>query len=297
MASGNVTVTTAANFIPEVWTEPIDDFAKAAKRLISRVRDVSELVPAGTKIGDTIHIPRISEESTQTVTADTALSYKTFTDPKTDLSIDQHKAVPKRLEDIALIQANVDLLIPYAESMAYAWMKTAETFVADLLQTVSAHDITLSSDNQVTSAELLEGEQNLLDEDYQVDMIREAGQLWVYSSPAVRQFMKGLAIFTDYDKTGQPGTGYTGAFDKVYGIPIISSTDWDSAGTTGEEGATLFARNGLLFAMQQNMTIEYARGTAAGFLADIIVVSGIYGAALAYGAADSTQPTVNFNNP
>ncbi len=297
MPAGNVTPTTAANFIPEIWTGPIDDFARVAKRLLFRVRDVSELMDGSVQKGDTIHVPRISEETVQTVTSNVALTFNATTDPKTDLLINQHKAVAKRIENIAQVQANMNLVEMYASPMAYALVKHIETFIADLLQTSTAHDVSLTTDNQMTAAEFREGEQNLMDEDWDLDMMHETDSIYLYSSPAIKQFLKGLGVFTDFDKTGSPGTGLTGRFSQVYGTLTVASTDWDSAGTTGEEAATLFSRLAAMVAMQQSPNVKGSDAHAAGFLGTNVTIDAIYGAVLSYPAADSTSPIVNFNNP
>lgn len=296
--AGNVTITTAAVFIPEVWAEPIDNFHKAAKRLTMRVRDVSELMPAGAVQGDTIHVPRVSAETVQTVTPNTSLTFKTNTDPETTLNIDQHKAVAKRIEDMATIQAHTSLLIPYVQSMVYGWHKNTEAFVAAILQTATAHDVSLTTDNQLTAAEFRNGEQNLMDQEYDIDLARAMGQLSFYSSAAIKQYLKGLGVFVETDKTGvAPGAGITGEIAKAYGTPLTNSTDWGSAGTTGEEGATLFDRTAVLFAMQQNLTLEHSRAHAAGVLGDNVTVSGIFGGTLTFPAANANGLIVNFNNP
>lgn len=295
--AGNVTGTTAANLIPEHWSQAIPDYAQASKRLISRVRDVSTLVPAGISQGDAVNVPRIAEESVQTVQSDVALTFGVNTEATTKLLIDQHIAVPKRIEDFAAVQANASLMDLYLGGMVYAWVKNSETFAADILQTATAHDVSLATDNQMTAAEFRSGEQNLMDEDYDLDELRDRGDLFMYSSPAIKQHLKGLGVFTDYDKTGEKGVGSTGRFGQAYGTPIISSTDWDSAGTTGEEGATLFARNSVLFAMQQNLQVRAESALPGGFLGTIVVVSGIFGAKLAYPVGSAVAPVANFNNP
>ena len=49
----NVTVTTGANFIPELWSSAILDYAERAFSLRDKVSDFSSMVAGG---GDTLHI-------------------------------------------------------------------------------------------------------------------------------------------------------------------------------------------------------------------------------------------------
>lgn len=301
MATGNVTVTTAANFIPECWMEPMLDYAERALGIRRRVMDAYSLAispPASLKKGDILHVPRISEETASAKLANTAVSFTTTTDPKTDVTIDQYSYVAKRVEDIAEIQANAGLLEAYVKAMIYGVEKKIENYVAvTLLQAATGHDVTLTTDNQVTAAEFRTAEQNLMDEGYSIDQWKTLDELFFYSDPAVHQYLKGLGTFTDYEKTGvAPGAAVTGIMQVVYGVPSVVSTDWDSDGTTGNEEATLFHRSGVLLAVQKEPKLELGRNLQQ--LSDEMVYSVIYGGALTCGgAADSTLPVVNFNSP
>ena len=148
----------------------------------------------------------------------------------------------------------------------------------------------------MTAAEFRTGEQNLMDEGYSIDMMKSMDELYLYGDAALMQFLKGLGTFTDYDKTGvSPSGTVQNRTQVVYGVPNFDSTDWDGTGTTGFEEATLFHKSAVLFAVQQEPKLELGRNLQQ--LSDEIVYSVLYGGSLAYGAADSTGPVVNFNSP
>ena len=94
----NVTTTTAANFIPEVWRDAILDYAERNFRLRNQVTDISDAIE-----GDTIHVPRVSEETAAAKSADTAVTYSAQTDGETQVSMDQHHYEAKRIEDIVRV--------------------------------------------------------------------------------------------------------------------------------------------------------------------------------------------------
>jgi len=301
VATGNVTAATAANFIPEKWMEPMLDYAQRAMGIRRRVMDAYELAidpPDRMKEGDILHCPRISEETASTKSANTAVSFTTFTDPVTDVTINQHAYVAKRIEDIAEIQSNLNLLETYVSAMAYGVEKNIEAYVAvTLLQEATGHDVSLTTDNQCTAAEFRTGEQNLMDEGYNIDGWKDRGELSFYSDAAIHQYLKGLGTFTDYQITGREPSGtVTGKMQVVYGVPVFVSTDWDGDGTTGNEEATLFHRSAVLLAVQQEPKFEVGRNLQQ--LSDEIVYSILYGGSLSSGgAADSTLAAVNFNSP
>jgi hypothetical protein len=60
MADGNVTKTTAANFIPEMWREAILDYAERKFVLRNQVTDMSSMLAGG---GDILQIPKVDEET------------------------------------------------------------------------------------------------------------------------------------------------------------------------------------------------------------------------------------------
>ena len=97
----NVTPTTAAKFIPEVWKDAILDYAERAFRIRNQVTNVSDLVS-----GDTVHVPRVSEETAAAKSAGTAVTYSANTDGEASISIDQHAYEAKRIDDIVRVQSS-----------------------------------------------------------------------------------------------------------------------------------------------------------------------------------------------
>ena len=60
MADGNVTKTTAANFIPEMWRDAILDYAERKFVLRNQVQDFSSMLAGG---GDILNIPKVAEDT------------------------------------------------------------------------------------------------------------------------------------------------------------------------------------------------------------------------------------------
>ena len=143
----NVTVTTGANFIPEMWSGAILDYAEAQFSLKDRVTDFSSMLAGG---GDTLHIPKVTEETAASKSADTAVTYSANTDGKIDLSVDQHHYEAKRIEDIVKVQESADLFSMYARSMGYAIAKKVENYIAvDTIQSATGNDTALGDRKSV----------------------------------------------------------------------------------------------------------------------------------------------------
>ena len=94
----NVTVSTGAKFLPEVWKDAILDYAERNFRIRNQVTNVSDLAN-----GDTVHVPRISQETAAAKSADTAVTYSAQTDGEASISINQHAYEAKRIEDIVRV--------------------------------------------------------------------------------------------------------------------------------------------------------------------------------------------------
>ena len=106
MADGNVTTTTAASFIPEMWRDAILDYAERQFQLRNQVLDFSSMLADG---GDILNIPKVTEETAAAKSAGSAVTYTNNTDGVIQLAVDQHHYEAKRIEDIVRVQESADL--------------------------------------------------------------------------------------------------------------------------------------------------------------------------------------------
>lgn len=281
----NVTTTTAAAFIPDLWADAIKAYAERAFRIKPLVRDYSSLV-AGS--GDSIKIPKVSEETAAAKAADTAVSYTANTDGSTTISLNQHFYEAKRIEDIAATQSQADLFSAYAETMGYALAKKVENYLAvDVIQSATGNDVSLSADNTITAAELRSGLVKLWD----AGVDTTSGNVYMMASPEAYKSLLGLEEFSSALRRGDgQNPVVSGALGMVYGIPVFVSTDWDDDGGTGDETASLFTRDSVAFASQIEPRVQAAYDI--DHLANSVVADTLFGASLVH-----DNQVVNFNNP
>jgi len=286
----NVTTTTAANFIPEMWRDAILDYAERKFQLRNQVLDFSSMLAGG---GDILNIPKVAEETAAAKAADTAVTYSANTDGVIQLPVDQHQYEAKRIEDIVRVQESADLFNAYARSMGYAIAKKVENYLAvDILQAATGNDVTLAADNAPTTAEIRTGLQKLLDANYDYT----DGDTFFYASPALYMNLMGLGDFTEAQKRGDGvGPNVTGNIMNIYGMPVFASTDWDDDGGTGDETGTVFNRNGIYFAQQVAPRVQSAYDI--DHLATSVVADVLFGAVLSHAASSTALPVVNFVNP
>jgi hypothetical protein len=290
MADGNVTTTTAANFIPEMWRDAILDYAERQFQLRNQVLDFSSMLADG---GDILNIPKVTEETAAAKGAGSAVTYTNNTDGVIQLSVDQHHYEAKRIEDIVRVQESADLFGAYAKSMGYALAKKVENYLAvDILQSATGNDTALSSDNVFTTALIRTGLQKLLDAGHDYT----DGEHYFYCSPATYMSLLSLGDFSEAQKRGDAeNPNVSGRIINAYGLEVYPSTDWDDDGGSGDETATIFNRNSVYFAQQVAPRVQSSYDI--DHLATSVVADVLFGAALSHAANSTSLGVVNFTNP
>ena len=288
MADGNVTITTAANFIPEMWRDAILDYAERKFQMRNQVLDFSSMLSSG---GDILNIPKVTEETAAAKSANTAVTYTNNTDGVIQLAVDQHHYEAKRIEDIVRVQESADLFNAYAQSMGYALAKKVENYLALLVQGATGNDVSLSTDNTFTTALIRSGLQKLLDAGHDYT----DGEHYFYCSPAAYMSLLSLGDFTEAQKRGDAENPLaSGRIINAYGLEVYASTDWDDDGGSGDETATIFNRNSIYFAQQLAPRVQSSYDI--DHLATSVVADVLFGAALSHAADSTAMGIVNFNN-
>ena len=289
MATGNVSTTTAAVFIPELWRDAILDYAERKFELRNQVMDFSSELPSG----DVLHIPKVSEETAASKDANTAVTYTNNTDSEVTITVDQHHYEAKRIEDIVRVQESANLFGAYAQSMGYALAKKVENYLAvDVIQSATGNDVSLSNDNTITSELLRSGLQKLLDAGFDY----ADGETYLYASPAAYMGLLGLQDFFDSSRRGdEQNPNVSGGVGMIYGMPTFISTDWDDDGGSGDETASIFKKESVYMAMQIAPRVQSAYDI--DHLATSVVADILFGASLSHGASSASLGVVNFNNP
>jgi hypothetical protein len=288
MADGNVTITTAASFIPEMWRDAILDYAERKFQMRNQVLDFSSMLAGG---GDILNIPKVTEETAASKSAGTAVTYTNNTDGVIQLAVDQHHYEAKRIEDIVRVQESADLFNAYAQSMGYALAKKVENYLALLVQGATGNDVSLSSDNTFTTALIRSGLQKLLDAGHDYT----DGEHYFYCSPAAYMSLLSLGDFTEAQKRGDAENPLaSGRIINAYGLEVYASTDWDDDGGSGDETATIFNKNSVYFAQQLAPRVQSSYDI--DHLATSVVADVLFGAALSHAASSTSMGIVNFNN-
>src|SRR5262245_44707631 len=102
----NITTTTGAVFIPEVWSLETLRAAEASLVMAPMIKRYDSLVRGR---GDTIHIPNISNLTANNKVQGSEVTTQVVTETETAISINQWKETSFEIEDIVKVQSMYDL--------------------------------------------------------------------------------------------------------------------------------------------------------------------------------------------
>ncbi|MCH9732973.1 MAG: hypothetical protein K0U78_00205 [Actinomycetia bacterium] len=260
----NMTVTTAANFIPEIWSDEVIATYKSNLVAANLVRNLNH---AGKK-GDTIHIPTPGRSSANEKIKDTEVTYNTDTAGVTNVTIDQHFEWTTRIEDIADLQALNSMRKFYTDDAGYALAQNVDSKIITDLDGASA----LTGGNSVITgvtdwdASLLAAIEVLNDGNTPVD-----GRSLIVT-PSCMTALMSTDRFTEQQFIGDGNAIKTGKIGSIYGVPVYMSTQ---VGTGATEKAFLFQKDAHVLATQQSVRTQTQYQQE--YLADLFTADTIYG--------------------
>ena len=282
--------TTGANFIPELWADPIYKFFTRANKLASSVEDYSALVKGA---GDTVHVPKIALKSAVSKVKSTVIDFSTAaTAGSVPLTIDKHYAVPELFEDFATIQASSDLTSKYAKMMGESIARQVETDMwAELDGFQTGQD--LATDNTFGADDL----ETLLSNLYGNDLDPNDCSL-VVNSALMADIMNPSSgvgqYFVRADAVGGTGAELkTGAVGMIYGMDVFYSRAVSTSATDGTIVGACYPKEACVIGIQQGVRIQAEYDVS--YLGTKVVADIIYGMKLLDESGDIRG--VNLVNP
>jgi N4-gp56 family major capsid protein len=248
-----VTTTSAANFIPEVWS---DEIVAAYKKNLVMANLVKRMNFKGKK-GDTVHIPSPTRGSASAKVAANTVTLIAESNSDIAVTIANHYEYSRLIEDIVEAQALSSLRGFYTEDAGYALAKQVDTSLIQLGRganggnaanqqytggligsTGAAYTYGTSNAAAIADAGIRKAIQSLDDNDVPMD-----GRSLVVP-PVARNSMLGIARFTEQAFKGTGSTLMNGEFGDIYGVKVYVSTNCDTtAASTPDKVALLFQRD------------------------------------------------------
>tara|TARA_R100001594_G_scaffold123951_1_gene160672 strand:+ start:130 stop:993 length:864 start_codon:yes stop_codon:yes gene_type:complete len=266
--------TTGANFIPELWAQPIYKYYEAALKLRGSVDDYSSMVKGS---GDTVHIPKIQMDGTNDKSASTAVTFSIAgTEGKVDLSINKHKYLANIFEDIALVQANSELISKYTRMMGESLARGVEDDIWAELDGFNG-SVSLGTDNTFAVGDL----ESILNTLYSYDIDPNTCSI-ALNNQLVADFMNpstGIASYFIRKDAGGDGTELrTGAVGLIYGMNVFYSRSISSSTSTDAVVGAVYPKEACAFAAQQDVRVQAQYDVE--YLGTKVVTDMIYGAKL-----------------
>jgi len=266
--ANSVTTTTAATFIPEIWS---DEIVAAYKKNLVLANVVMKMNFKGKK-GDTVHVPAPTRGSASAKVATNAVTLIAATESEVQILINKHYEYSRLIEDIVEAQALNSLRQFYTNDAGYALAKQVDTDLVQLGRafngaTVGTDDYATSASSTkayigsdgttaynsstsnaaaLTDAAIRRTIQRLDDNDTPMD-----GRFFIIP-PSSRNTLMGLARYTEQAFVGDGSAIRNGEIGNLYGIPVFVTSNADfGAGNTGADRICLMGHKESMVLVEQ----------------------------------------------
>jgi N4-gp56 family major capsid protein len=241
LGTDNVTKTTAAKFIPQIWSDEI--IASYQKNLV--LANLIKKMSFKGKKGDTVHIPAPIRGSASAKAASTQVTLIAATELEVIVTIDKHYEYSRLIEDIVETQALSSLRAFYTEDAGYALARQVDSDLIALGRGVQGGGGTAAYSGAfsgadgttayvaaantglaaITDAAIRRSIQRLDDADVPMD-----GRFLIVP-PSSRNTLMGIARFTEQAFVGESGSSNVirnGEIGNAYGVSVFVTNNADT---------------------------------------------------------------------
>ena len=298
---GFVDNTSAATFIPEIWS---DEIIAAYQKNLVLAPLVKKMSMSGKK-GDTIHVPKPVRGHAHAKAENTAVTVQNASESEVQVSINKHYEYSRLIEDITDVQALSSLRQFYTEDAGYALAKqvdsdlhglatglgtsgtTSTTYLnnAGTFFNDASNGLSTYTADTVVSADVFEDDafrgiiQKLDDQDVPMD-----NRAFVIP-PVLRNTIMGISRYVSSDFVNN-STVVNGKIGQLYGIDVYVSTNCPTVEAAGDNsassvdslGALLFHRDAMVLAEQ--VGVRSQTQYKQEWLANLFTSDTLYGVAV-----------------
>jgi len=240
LGTDQVSITTAATFIPEIWS---DEIVAAYKKNLVAANLFKKMSFVGKK-GDTVRIPVPTRGTAAIKAINTQVTLQAATETDIAVLIDKHYEYSRLIEDMVEVQALSSLRRFYTDDAGYALARQVDTSLIQLGRTfnggsgatyggayiggdgTTAYNSGTPNASALTSAGIRRTVQRLDDADLPME-----GRFFLIP-PSARNTLMGINEYTAQSFVGEVGAGNTirnGEIGSLYGIPVFVSSNADTA--------------------------------------------------------------------
>ena len=297
LGTAHVTNTTAAKFIPEIWS---DEIVSAYKNNLVLANLINTMPMKGKK-GDTLHIPKPTRGSASVKAAQTQVTLIAATETEVQVTVDKHYEYSRMIEDITDVQALASMRKFYTDDAGYALAKQVDTdlfalgkklgddngagtdyvhsnsFYVDAANGLAVYAAdTVAATDTFTDLAFRMAVKQLDDADTPMD-----GR-FIVVPPSVRQTIMGIDRYTSSDFVDGRGV-MNGQIGSLYGIdvyvssncPVIETAAANSASAIDTVGAMIGHKDALVLVEQ--MGVRSQSQYKQEWLGDLFTADTLYG--------------------
>lgn len=209
----NVTVTSAANFIPEIWANRALEILRANIVMTKLVMSNGEI--ASFQQGDILNIPIPGTMVANDKAANATVTLQVPTDGTVAVTLDKHKEASFLVEDIVRAQQNQEVMDKYLQSAVIAVAERVETDLFGLILNAASNIGTLGTG--LTGASLRSARNTLNKAKCPM------GQRYMVLSPDDETTVLGDSNLATFFANARPEAIARGALGDIYGFETYMS--------------------------------------------------------------------------
>ena len=285
LGTNHVTKTTAATFIPAIWS---DEIVAAYKKNLVAANLIKKMNFKGKK-GDTIHVPKPLRGSANLKAAAAQVTIQSSVEDEVIVSIDKHYEYSRFIEDIVETQALGSLRQFYTADAGYALARQIDTDLlnlgkslgngtgADFLHnrsfTFAAGGVTAftgTNEAAFTDAGFRAAIQLLDDADVPME------NRYFVVPPVLKNSLLGTDRYVSDQFVGEGGAGgiRNGRIGNIYGVEVYVSTNVPTAASS-DKAAMLFHKDA--FVLAEQMAVRSQVQYKQEFLSTLFTADTLYG--------------------
>ena len=235
---GTVDNTSAATFIPEIWS---DEVIAAYKSNLVMANLIKKMSMTGKK-GDTIHVPKPTRGSAHAKVAETAVTIQNSVESEVLININKHFEFSRLIEDITEVQALASLRQFYTGDAGYGLAKQVDNDLFELAKSFGDGDGSSYVNSGSFQINTTSGALEAFDADGAADIgafsdaafraliqkmddadVPMDGRSFVVP-PSLRNAIMGIDRYTSTDFVNGKGVE-TGKIGNLYGVDVFVSTN------------------------------------------------------------------------
>ena len=247
--AGAVTNTSAATFIPEIWS---DEIRAAYEKNLILANLVKKMGMTGKK-GDIIHIPAPIRGDAHVKTSATAVTIQSNTESEVQVAVDKHYEYSRIIEDITETQALASLRNFYTSDAGYALSRQVDTDLFALGKSLgdgngsawtnsaafycdASTGLTAYADDTVTTADVFTDAcfRALIQKQDDADVPMDNRAFVI--PPSLRNTIMGVERYVSSDFVGGQ-TVQNGKIGSLYGIDVYVTSNCPVTEAAGDNAA------------------------------------------------------------